>query len=169
MIKKMLAGIVAATVMVLVAQPAPALATVKWTPAACATGSFDPVTVDRGHYFLTSHMSRCGPPASGANYEVVLFLPGFIPAAYGPNLRSYLQPDVTSEIILRTAFPAFAVCVMRAVDDLTACVRVDTATATSVPIPAGDPLLAEPVWFYEKVPVIHPNPYCGSCVTLYDA
>lgn len=170
MIRKTLAWIAGAVAAMLVGVPGVARATTVWTPASCAVGSFDPVTVDpQGHYLLPAHMSLCGPYQPGFTYEIVAFRPGgYIPMATGNNLQSYYRSDVTADVYPRVPTPLFGLCLMRAVDARTACVRVETAadgTATSTPIPIDDPLVAEQVLFFQNPPVINPT-YCATCVSV---
>jgi len=173
MIKKTLGWIVAATVAVLVGLPGAARATIVWVPASCATGSFEPVTVDQqGHYLLPAHMSLCEPYQPRFNYEIVLFRPnGHIPLATGDKLQSYSAAGPTNVIVdVLPAVPTsvFGLCLMRDIDTRVACVRVDTApdgTATSTPIAIDDDLVADPVLFLPKPPVIWPD-YCATCVSV---
>ena len=173
MIKKALAWIVGATAAVLVGLPGVAQATIVWVPASCATGSFDQVTVDQqGHYLIPAHMSLCEPYQPRFNYEIVLFRQnGYIPLATGDKLQSYSASgptNVIADVLPTVPAPVFALCLMRDIDTRVACVRVDTTaagTATSTPIAVDDYLVADPVLFLPKPPVIWPD-YCATCVSL---
>jgi hypothetical protein len=169
MIRRTIAWLAGVTAALVVALPGTAQATVVWHPADCAVGSFDPVTVDeQGHYLLPAHMALCGPFRSGFNYEIALFRPdGSIPLVTGDKLQSYAQPTVIVDVRPRTPAPLFGLCLMRDVDARTACVRVDTVAgvATSTPIAVDDALVADPVLFLTKPPVILPN-YCATCVSI---
>ena len=173
MIQKTLASIVGATAAVLVGLPGAAQATTTWVPASCATGSFDPVAVDQqGHYLLPAHMSLCEPYQPRFNYTIVLFRPdGSLPIATGDKLQSYSASgptNVIADVLPALPTPVFGLCLMRDVDTRVACVRVDTAAdgaAIGTPIAVDDLLVADPVLFLTKPPVIQPN-YCASCVTL---
>jgi hypothetical protein len=170
MTNKVIAWIAAVTTALLVALPGTARATIGWSPANCATGSFDPVTVDaQGHYLLPAHMTLCEPYRSRFNYEVALFRPGgYLPLVTGDKLQSYAYPTVTVDVLPTTPAPVFGLCLMRDAVTRTACVRVDTTAegvATSGPIAADDALVADPVMFLPKPPVILPN-YCATCVSI---
>jgi len=173
MIRKMLALIAAATAAVLVGPAGPARAATIWVPASCATGAFGTVTVDElGHYLTPAHMSLCEPYQSRFNYEIVLFLPDTtVPFAFGTNLRPYEASgpsDVIADFLPKSPTPLFGLCLMRDIDTRVACVRIDTAAdgiATSTPIAVDDSLVASPVTFLRKPPVILYQ-YCGTCVTM---
>jgi hypothetical protein len=173
MIKKMLVWIAAVTVAALAGVPGVARATTVWVPASCATGSFDPVTVDgAGHYFLPAHVMLCEPYQARFNYTVVLFRTGgVLPMTTGADLQSYRAAGattVTADVLPAQPTPLFGVCLMRSVTVRTACVRVDTAAdggVTSTPISVDDTLVAEQVLFFEKAPVNNPN-YCATCLSL---
>ncbi|GAA0558929.1 hypothetical protein GCM10010172_47490 [Paractinoplanes ferrugineus] len=170
MIRKAVAWIAAVTAALLVGLPGLAQATVVWTPASCAVGSFGPVTVDvRGHYLLPVHMTLCEPYQPRFNYGIALFRPGgYVPLVTGDKLVSYATSAVLADVLPKTPVPVFGLCLMRDVDTRTACVRVDTSAegvATSTPIPADDALVADPVLFLTHPPVIVPN-YCATCVTV---
>jgi hypothetical protein len=169
--KKMLAWILGVTVAVLVGAQGAARATTVWTPASCATGSFDAVTVDpAGHYLVPAHMALCEPFQARFNYAVVLFHPdGAVPLARGDQLRSYVLPSAIVDVVpLERPVPVFGLCLMRDLETRVACVRIETAadgTATSAGIAPTDRLVADPVVFFRGPIVIHPN-YCASCVTM---
>jgi hypothetical protein len=171
MIRKMLAAIAGAVVVLVAGLPGVARATTVWVPASCATGWFDQVGVDpQGHYLTPAHMRLCEPHETRSNYEIVVFHGnGAIPLATGDKLQSYVVPSVTADVLpLLRPVPVFGLCLMRDVNTRTACIRIDTAadgTATSSPIEATDPLVADPVIFLQKPPVNLPN-YCATCVTI---
>ena len=169
-----MAWVAAVTTAVLAALPGTALARpIQWNPAPCATGSMGtgPLTTDRGHYFLTTHMELCAPADPGYYYVTAMYIPGAPPLATPANLQSYRAPDRTDEIILDIVLTSFGLCLARDSDHRVACVRIDLATdgtATSTAIPIGDPLVSEPVSFLTDDPSggVHPT-YCGTCVTIY--
>ena len=165
--------ILGVTVALLAGLPGTARATTVWTPAGCATGSFDPVTVDAaGHYLVPAHMVLCEPYLPRFNYPIVLFRgDGTLPIATGDTLRSYSASgpaSVIADVLPPRPVPVFGLCLMRDVATRAACVRLDTApdgTVTSTPIATTDRLVADPVVFLRGPIVIHGN-YCASCVTL---
>jgi hypothetical protein len=143
-----------------------------WIPAACATGSIDPVTVDRGHYLLLTHMTNCSPYNSHFAYALVLFYPDQTVTGASPQqLSSYAATgpaDRMADVMFRRPVPEFGLCLMRDLRTRTACVRVDIApdgTATSAPIAADDPLVAKTVVYTDEVPG-PPDNYCGTCVSF---
>jgi hypothetical protein len=175
MTKKAPAWILAVTVALLAALPGVARATAdSWVSAGCATGSFDPVTLDpQGHYLVPAHMTLCEPYQARFAFSLVLFHPdGTLPIARDVQLRHYAATgpaEAIADVHPAVAEPVFGLCLMRDVDTRVACARVDTAadgTATSTPIPVGDHLVAEQVMFSGKSSGLQPN-YCASCVSMY--
>jgi hypothetical protein len=143
-----------------------------WIPAACATGSIDPVTVDQGHYLLLTHMTICSPYNVHARYALVLFRPDQTVTGASPSqLSSYAvtgPADRTADVMLRRPVPVFGLCLMRDLRTRTACVRVEIApdgTATSAPIAVDDPLVSLTVVYTDEVPG-PPDNYCGTCVAF---
>jgi len=165
----MIRTIAAVTVAVVLGLPGVARASVVWTPASCAAGSFDAVSVDgQGHYLLPAHMALCEPFQARFNYSIVLFRgDGSLPLATGDKLQSYVIGSVTVDVLPSSPAAVFGVCLMRDEDTRVACVRVETAAGgvSSAPVAADDPLVADQVIFLTKLPVIQPN-YCATCVTL---
>ena len=144
-----------------------------WIPAACATGSIDPVTVDRGHYLLLTHMTICSPFNAHFRYALVLFRPDRTAAGASPDQLSSYAPsgpsDRPADILLGRPVPEFGLCLMPDLRTRTACVRVEIApdgTATSAPIAADHPLVDRPVTYTDEVLPRPPDNYCGTCVAF---
>jgi hypothetical protein len=145
---------------------------VSWIPAACATGSIDPVTVDQGHYLLPTHVTICSPYNSHFRYAMALFRPGQAVTGVTPSqLSPYAvtgPADRTADVMVRRPAPVFGVCLMRDLRTRIACARVDIApdgTAASAPIAVDDPLVSATVIYSDEVPEPTTN-YCGTCVSL---
>jgi hypothetical protein len=166
-----------AAVLALPGAPAPAITippgAVSWIPAACATGSIDPVVVDQGHYLLATHMTICSPGNVHFRYALVLFRPGQATAAASPDhLAPYAAAgpaDRTVDVRLGNPVPEFGLCLLRDLRTRTACARVDVApdgSATSAPIAADDPLVAKPVVYIDEALPTPPDNYCGTCVAF---
>jgi hypothetical protein len=49
--------------------------TASWIAAPCAAGSFDPPTLEQGHYLLPAHMTLCVPYKAKFAYALVLYTP----------------------------------------------------------------------------------------------
>lgn len=146
---------------------------VSWIPAACATGSIDPVTVDQGHYLLATHMTICSPFNTHFGYALVLFRPDQPNAGASPDrVAPYAATgpsDRPADVRLRVPVPEFGLCLMRDLRTRTACARVEVApdgSATSAPIAADDPLVARPVVFTSETLPKPPDNYCGTCVAF---
>jgi hypothetical protein len=146
---------------------------VTWIPAGCATGSFDPVAVDQGHYLLPAHITLCVPYKAKYTYTLVLFTPDWdVPLATRMRLRPYAESGpalVTADIMLSSPEPVIGMCLMRTVNDRVACVRVDTTAAgvvTSTPIPFTDPLVAKQVYYDDQWLPETTDPVCATCVAF---
>ena len=172
MIKTLLAATAAAVMSFPSAANAIPSGATSWIPASCAIGSFDPVSVDQGHYLLTSHMTLCTPYNSHFAYTIMLFYPGQPQAgATRDRLLRYAASgpaDKTADVYLRAPLPVFALCLVRDLHTRTACTRVDTTPdgVTSTPIPADDPLVDKLMVYSDEVLPPPVDNYCGSCVAF---
>ena len=154
-------------------QPTPVSSnTVSWIPAPCATGSFDPVTVEQGHYLVPAHMALCTTYRAKFAYALLIYTPDWdFPFTDRTRLLPYAETgsaDVIADVALSSPRPVFGLCLLRDINTRVACTRVDTTggAVTSTPIPVSDPLVAKQA-YYDEAPVPPTtDPYCGTCVSF---
>jgi hypothetical protein len=175
MIRRYLSSVLAVAVAMLIALPGTAHADgIPWYGGACATGSFDPATVDdQGHIVVPGHMTLCSPYNTKYNWTVVRFRADHrTPFAFDTNLRHYAPSgpaDLTAVVIPLPWETHFGLCLMSSLTTRTACVRVDFppgGPVTTTPIAATDPLVTDQVVYYVNSLPSTPDPMCATCVSI---
>jgi hypothetical protein len=181
MIRRARTWIVASTAAVLLGMSGPAVAappvpvsstTASWIAAPCVTGSFDPATLEQGHYLVPAHMTLCTTYKAKFGYALLLYTPDWdFPFTARNRLLPYAatgSADVIADVQLSSPEPVFGLCLLRDINTRVACIRIDTSAgaATSTPIPVGDPLVAKQAYYDEADIPPAPDPYCGTCVAF---
>jgi hypothetical protein len=160
-----------------------ALGAVPWSMAPCATAVLAETDPDPGGRWMviSGAAVQCAPVVSGGGIRLAVYpAGGATGTAAGYNVRLFpsAEPGATRPFgaaIARQVAGEYGVCVLAGEDVRITCVRVTVsaggASATTVPLDPGDPLVLKPIvagtYTGTVQPPVRPGEPVGNCGTCF--